>query len=64
MGTPEYMAPETIRGEEPDRRVDVYAIGCLLRFALTGEPLFRSQNHVQLLLTAFAGGSNASLAQR
>jgi eukaryotic-like serine/threonine-protein kinase len=50
MGTPDYMAPETIQGEQPDRRVDIYAIGCLLRFLLTGEPLFRSQNAAQLLV--------------
>ena len=50
MGTPDYMAPETIQGEQPDRRVDVYAIGCLLRFLLTGEPLFRSRNAAQLLI--------------
>ena len=49
-GTPAYMAPETILGEEPDRRVDIYAIGCLLRFVLTGEPVFSSQHRVQLLL--------------
>ena len=50
MGTPVYMAPEAILGEEPDRRVDIYALGCLLHFLLTGEPLFRSRNRVQLLL--------------
>ena len=49
VGTPAYMAPETILGEEPDRRVDIYAIGCLLRFLLTGEGVFRSRNRVQLL---------------
>jgi serine/threonine protein kinase len=50
MGTPAYMAPETILGKEADRRVDVYAIGCLLSFLLTGQPVFRSQNHMELLL--------------
>jgi serine/threonine protein kinase len=46
MGTPAYMAPETILGHEPDRRVDIYAIGCLLCFVLTGEPVFRSRNDI------------------
>ena len=50
MGTPAYMAPETILGQEPDRRVDIYAIGCLLRFLLTGEPVFRSQNEMGYLI--------------
>lgn len=50
VGTPAYMAPETILGERPDCRVDIYAIGCLLRFVLTGEPVFSARNCVQLLL--------------
>jgi tRNA A-37 threonylcarbamoyl transferase component Bud32 len=50
MGTPAYMAPETILGKEPDRRVDIYAIGCLLRFLLTGEPVFRSRNGMGFLM--------------
>jgi eukaryotic-like serine/threonine-protein kinase len=50
MGTPAYMAPETILGHEPDRRVDIYAIGCLLRFLLTGEPVFRSRNDIDHLM--------------
>jgi serine/threonine-protein kinase len=49
IGTPAYMAPETVLGEEPDRRVDIYAIGCLLHFLLTGVPVFRSRNRAQLL---------------
>jgi serine/threonine-protein kinase len=50
MGTPAYMAPETILGHEPDRRVDIYALGCLLYFLLTGEPVFRAGNRMELLL--------------
>ncbi|WAS94982.1 serine/threonine-protein kinase [Nannocystis punicea] len=30
MGTAEYMAPEMFRGEQPDPRVDVYALGILM----------------------------------
>ena len=50
MGTPSYMAPETILGKEPDWRVDIYAIGCLLRFLLTGEPVFRSRDDMGHLM--------------
>lgn len=36
----EYVAPEQIKNERIDARVDVYALGCLLFEALTGEAPF------------------------
>jgi pSer/pThr/pTyr-binding forkhead associated (FHA) protein/tRNA A-37 threonylcarbamoyl transferase component Bud32 len=38
----QYVAPEQISSERVDARVDVYALGCLLFEALTGEPPGRS----------------------
>ncbi len=49
VGTPAYMAPEQIRGQVPDPRVDVFALGCVLYHALAGAPPFTGGNTLQLL---------------
>jgi serine/threonine-protein kinase len=51
MGTPAYMAPEAIIGNAAlDRRVDVYAVGCVAYFLLTGERVFDATSTMNVLL--------------
>ncbi len=41
IGTPAYMAPEQVRGEPPDERVDIFAIGATLFEMVNGASPFR-----------------------
>jgi serine/threonine-protein kinase len=51
IGTPAYMAPEAIMGEiEVDRRVDIYALGCLTYFLLTGEQVFDAPSPMKVMM--------------
>jgi eukaryotic-like serine/threonine-protein kinase len=50
-GTPAYMAPEIIVGEtEVDRRADVYAVGCVAYFLLTGQLVFEADTPMKMLM--------------
>ncbi|HEY4184137.1 MAG TPA: serine/threonine-protein kinase [Polyangia bacterium] len=49
-----YVAPEQIACRDVDRRVDLFAVGCVLHEMLTGRVLFRAQNNLQRKLELLA----------
>jgi serine/threonine-protein kinase len=50
-----YMAPEQIRGEEVDRRTDIYAAAVVLWEGLVGRRLAHGANEGQVLATVLGG---------
>jgi eukaryotic-like serine/threonine-protein kinase len=49
-GTPAYIAPEMVRGDRtPDHRVDIYTLGCVGYWLLTGRLVFQAPNAIQLM---------------
>ena len=47
-GTPQYISPEQILGEETDLRSDIYSLGCNLYQCLTGHYPFVSENTIEI----------------
>src|SRR3954470_11742699 len=49
-GTPAYIAPEMVRGDRvADHRVDIYTVGCVGYWLLTGRLVFQAPNAIQMM---------------
>lgn len=49
-GTPAFMAPEVVRGEvSADHRVDIYSLGCVAYWLLTGKLVFEARSAIEMM---------------
>jgi len=50
LGTPQYMAPEQLRGQKADCRSDIYSLGVIMYEMLTGKPPFNSKKTSEIVV--------------
>jgi eukaryotic-like serine/threonine-protein kinase len=48
-GTPAYLSPESALGEAVDHRTDIYALGCVAYWMLTGRYVFTGESSMQIV---------------
>lgn len=68
LGTPRYMAPESFASSRADPRSDVYSLGCVAYFLLSGQPPFSAKSdaamatlHLTRMPPALRGRGKAGL---
>jgi serine/threonine protein kinase len=50
VGTAMYMSPEQIKGQQPDRRTDIYSLGVTLFEMVSGHPPFEADSAMTLMM--------------
>jgi eukaryotic-like serine/threonine-protein kinase len=50
VGTPAYMAPESATGGEVGPQTDMYSLGCVAYWLLTGQPVFQGDTPIEVLM--------------
>ena len=54
LGTPAYMAPEQVRGDEVDERTDLFALGATVVEVLSGERIFEGSTYTECMKKVLA----------